>query len=282
MANQLVNANLLVGEYAVRNIISETSFRRIVCSNYTPVTRSDRLMKFFGVFRERDETPVDMWPLGIAPFIRLAEDGSGNVRCDDGVFGLLPHFAAEMAQGRKTYNARSETVVRLPSFRDAWRAGQRCIIPAESIYELNFESGKSERWIIRQPGEVPMGLAGIYTRWRDTEGRELFTFAMLTMNADGHSLMQRFHRADEEKRMVIILPPEDYGAWLSCPVADAPRFFRQYAGTLNAEPAPLPGRVPKAISGRAVKPKAPSAPAVAPRPPLKPPEPDLPDQPELF
>ena len=38
-----------------------------MCSNYQPVTRSDRLLTFFGVERARDEPPVDVWPLGLAP-----------------------------------------------------------------------------------------------------------------------------------------------------------------------------------------------------------------------
>lgn len=255
-----------------------------MCSNYVPVARSDRMLKFFGVTRERDELPADMWPLGMAPFIRLAEDGSGNPRCDDGIFGLLPHFAAEMAQGRKTYNARSETVARLPSFRDAWRAGQRCIIPAEAIYEPNWESGKSERWLIRRPFEVAMGVAGIYTRWTSPEGREMFTFAMLTVNADGHPVYQRFHRPGEEKRMVVILPEAGYGAWLKCAVDEAPDFFKQYMEPLEAEAAPLPPRAPKAVSGRVVTPQAPPETPGAGEgqhnPPPKPPEPPL--QPDLF
>jgi putative SOS response-associated peptidase YedK len=51
----------------------------------------------------------------MAPMIRLAEDGSGNERVEDGFFGLLSHFAKEIAAGRRTYNARSETIATLPS-----------------------------------------------------------------------------------------------------------------------------------------------------------------------
>ena len=98
------------------------------------------------------------WPTGLAPFVRLAEDGSGNRRVDDGAFGLLPVFAKELAYGRKTYNARTETVAKLPSFRSAWKQGKRCIVPAECIFEPNWETGKAVRWRIHQPGEVPMGL----------------------------------------------------------------------------------------------------------------------------
>ena len=218
-----------------------------MCSNYRPVTRSDRLLSFYGVERARDEPPVDVWPLGLAPFIRLAENGSGNRLVEDGLFGLLPHFA-ELAAGRKTYNARSETVAKLPSFRESWSKGWRCIIPAESFYEPNYETGKAVRWLIQQPGEVPMGIAGIYRRWRHDDGREVFTFAMLTVNADNHPVMQRFHKPGEEKRMVVILPPEDCNRWLACSVAEAPAYFKQWDGPLDAYAAPLPPRSPKSSS----------------------------------
>jgi len=228
-----------------------------MCSNYRPVTRSDRLLTFFGVERARNEPPVDVWPLGLAPFIRLAEDGSGNKVIEDGLFGLLPAFATELAAGRRTYNARSETVAELRSFRQSWANGWRCIIPAESFYEPIWETGKAGRWIIQQPGGVPMGIAGIYRKWKHVDGREVFTFAMLTVNADGHPVMQRFHRPDEEKRMVVVLDPKDYGKWLSCSVEEASGFFKLWQGPLDASPAPLPPRAPKSSSVRTTHPPPP-------------------------
>lgn len=228
-----------------------------MCSNYQPVTRRERLLSFFGVERERDEPPADVFPTGVAPFIRRAEDGAGRELVDQGSFGLLPHFAKEVAFGRRTYNARSETVCRLPSFRDAWRRGQRCIVPAEFVYEPCWESGQAVRWRIGQHGAVPMGIAGIYTRWKHPDGFDLFSFAMLTVNADGHPAFQRMHRPGEEKRMVVILDPVDYDAWLACSPADAPRYFKPWPGELLAEPAALQ-RPPRAGSGKRVGP--PSAP----------------------
>ena len=229
-----------------------------MCANYVPVTRQQRLLTFFGVDRARDDAPVETFPLGLAPFIRLAQDGSGLERVvDDGVFGLLPYFATEIGFGRRTYNARSETVSRLPSFRDAWARGQRCIIPAEAIYEPSYESGSAVRWAIYQEGMVPFGVAGLWTPWRHPDGRELFSFSMLTVNADAHPLMRRFHKPEDEKRMVVILDPKDYGAWLACPVEDASRFLQPWAGALLAEPSPLPPRAPKAGSVRTVRPPPP-------------------------
>lgn len=217
-----------------------------MCSNYRPVTRLDRLLTFFGVERAKDQEPRDIFPLGLAPFIRLTREGTEGgepaLLCEDGLFGLLPHFATEVNYGRRTYNARSETVHKLPSFRFAWSAGQRCIIPAENIYEPNWETGRAVRWTIGLPGGVPMGIAGIFREWSAPDGQKMFTFAMLTVNVDDHPLMKRFHRPGDEKRMVVMLHPDDYMGWLTCSVQDAPSYFRQWHGELEAHPAPLPPR----------------------------------------
>lgn len=226
-----------------------------MCANYVPVTRADRLLTYFGVERQRDDPPADVFPLNMAPFIRLDPAHKDQLVTDDGLFGLLPHFATEVAYGRKTYNARSETVHKLPSFRQAWAGGQRCVIPAEAIYEPNWETGKAVRWRIHLPAGEPMGIAGIYRRWRHPDGHELFSFAMLTVNATGHPVMQRMHRPEEEKRMVVILTPQEYLPWLTCSVEAAAGYFKRYAGTLEAEPAPLARRVPRSY-GNVVQGKA--------------------------
>lgn len=214
-----------------------------MCANYRPVTRMDRLLSYFGVERQPGEpTPPEIWPLGLAPFIRLHEDGSGNKVIDDGLFGLLPHFAKELAYGRRTYNARSETVHQLPSFKDAWATGRRCIVPAEAVFEPCYETGKAVRWRIQQPGDVAMGIAGVYRRWRGPDGRYLWTFAMLTVNAAGHPVYQRMHAPGDEKRMVVILDPAEYDRWLQCSPQEARSFFQAWAGPLDAAAEPLPPR----------------------------------------
>ncbi len=224
-----------------------------MCSNYKAVTRIDHLVSFFGVTRDFAEPPPEwapeIYPLKLAPFIRPATDGSGNRIVESGQFGLLPHFAKELAYGRKTYNSRSETVSILPSFKIAWKRGQRCIIPAEKIYEPCYESGKAVRWAIELPAATPIGIAGIWAEhpsMKMPDGSPLLSFAMLTVNADGHPVFQRMHGPQDDKRMVVILHPDDYDRWLTCPVEDAPTFFRQYLGNLNAYAAPAPPRKPKA------------------------------------
>lgn len=218
-----------------------------MCANYQPVTRLDRLMTFFGIERPAGELPFEFtkeaWPTGLAPFIRRADDGGH--RLEAGHFGLVPHFARELTYGRRTYNARSETVHQLVSFKSAWANGQRCVVPAEAIFEPCWESGKAVRWCIQQPGEVPMGIAGIWFAhpWlKGKDGEPLLSFAMLTVSGEGHPVFKRMHRPDDEKRMVVILEPAEYDRWLQCSVTEAGTFFRQWEGPLDAFPAPLPPR----------------------------------------
>lgn len=68
--------------------------------------------------------------------------------------------------------------------------GWRCIIPAESIYEPNYESGKPVGWQIQLFGAVPMGITGIYRQWTGRTGEKVFTFSMLTVNVDDHPVMR--------------------------------------------------------------------------------------------
>lgn len=99
-----------------------------------------------------------------------------------------------------------------------------------------------------------MGIAGIYRSWTGPDGKKLWTFAMLTVNADGHPVFKRMHSPADEKRMVVILDPSEYDDWLGCSVVDAKKYFKQWNGTLEAFSAPLPPRRPKADSRTVVPP----------------------------
>lgn len=146
-----------------------------MCSNYRPVTRMDRLLTFFGVERAKDEPAADVYPTKLAPFIRLSNEGTEGgqpvLLVDDGHFGLLPGWNPVLSYGRKTYNARSETVAKLRSFAKSWAMGYRCVIPAEHIFEPCWETGEAVRWRIGRPMDVPMGIAGIYWPGRDADGQ---------------------------------------------------------------------------------------------------------------
>jgi putative SOS response-associated peptidase YedK len=47
------------------------------------------------------------------------------------------------------------------------------------------------------------------------DGSLLYSFTMLTINADDHPFMRQFHAPNKEKRMIVILQEEDYDDWLA-------------------------------------------------------------------
>ncbi len=209
-----------------------------MCANYTPPTPK-RITSVFGV-ECGGSYPEETFPGYQAPVLRIADDGSGALECVTACFGMVPSWA-ELRLSRHTYNARCETAAAKPSFRHAWRKRQWCIVPAESFFEPSYESGKAVRWKIAHADAALLGIAGLW-EWRATGGhddRPLVSFTMLTMNADEHPLMRRFHRPEDEKRMLVLLQPAQYQDWLRASEDEVASFLQPYpADQLSAEPAP--------------------------------------------
>lgn len=211
-----------------------------MCAHYEAVTQRERLNTAFKVDMP-DGAKADVWPGYSGLFIRRPKpelhDGSQAMRKEAmvGTFGLIPHWAKETSLAKRTYNARSETVAVKPSYRDAWRLGRRCIIPAEAIYEPDWRSGRAVPTRITRSDGQPMGIAGIWTGWRGPDGSVIRSMSMLTVNADEHPLMRDFHRPQDEKRMVVILDEADYDRWLDADASNPETLLRQYdSSRLNA------------------------------------------------
>ncbi|UXH76459.1 SOS response-associated peptidase [Roseateles amylovorans] len=123
---------------------------------------------------------------------------------------------------RSTNNARAETVATLPTFREAWRSGRRCLIPASWYQEPNWETGRNRWWQLRRADGLPWMLAGLWNEWIDPVTGELVpSYTLLTCNCDDHPLLRRLHRPDpklppqaQDKRAVIHIEPQDWMAWM--------------------------------------------------------------------
>ncbi|PKO86494.1 MAG: DUF159 family protein [Betaproteobacteria bacterium HGW-Betaproteobacteria-12] len=199
-----------------------------MCVNYAPIISSSTLHEFFDVTADGGLLPefkASVWPGYAGPFIRQSEvAGVGDEAVPvrellTGAFGLVPQWAKDETFGRRTYNARAETAHEKPSFRESWRLARHCIIPAEAFYEPDWRTGKAIATRISRADGKPMGLAGLWAPRRLPGGALTHSFTMLTINADQHPFMNQFHRPDDEKRMVVILPERDYDDWLQAPAS---------------------------------------------------------------
>ena len=202
-----------------------------MCAHYEAVQDRQRYQHYFDAEPPADAGRSDVWPLYMASLIRRPpEADAGDEAVPErealcGQFGLVPHWAKDAAIGKRTYNARSETAASKPSFRDAWRHGQRCIIPVEAFYEPDWRSGKAIPTRISRADGSPIGLAGLWSRWKSASGDVVHSYAMLTINADAHPMMKHYHKPDDEKRMVVVLPDGAYQDWLTAPVDETLAFM---------------------------------------------------------
>jgi putative SOS response-associated peptidase YedK len=205
-----------------------------MCSHFESVRDKQILKHHFQLDSVPEGGKWDMWPGYLGPFVRrhehadVGDDAVPEREATLGTFGLIPHWAIDTKVARQTYNARSETVATKPSFRDAWKKAQHCIIPADAIYEPDWRSGKAISTRISLADGQPMGIAGLWSWWKSPKGEVLHSFTMLTINADQHPLMNQFHKPNDEKRMVIILPVERYDDWLEATPLQSVSFLKLY------------------------------------------------------
>ena len=120
-------------------------------------------------------------------------------------WGLIPFWAKDQSIGARLTNARSETVLTKPSFRDSFRR-RRCLIPATGFYEWTTSGKRKQPHHIRLTSHKPFGIGGLWDSWENNSKR-IETCTILTCNAN--EAMQHLH-----PRMPVVIQPERYDEWL--------------------------------------------------------------------
>ncbi len=206
-----------------------------MCNRYVSPSQAD--MERYWHIGAQNNNPWrggGVFPRAQGPFIRRARHDAAYTReLVVGQWGLIPWFAKQAKLTYSTNNARSEDVASKASYKDPWKRGQRCVIPAVSFdepywgpYESQYK--KCEWWTFRRKDGEPWGLAGLWNVWVDkATGEEVESYTMLTINADGHPLMGKMHKNEldpetkkplplerQDKRSVIPIALDDVDQWL--------------------------------------------------------------------
>lgn len=205
-----------------------------MCNRYVPPEQMEIELDWQITSRNQPRWwKLGIGPHGTGPFVRrMARGAHVDRELVVGQWGLIPPFSKTPDVPYATNNARSEQLK--PSFRDAWARGQRCIVPAETYDEPNWESGKNQWWRFRRADGRPWGIAGLWNDWTDPATGEVWeSYTMLTLDAYHHPLLRRMHKPvrgpdkeilpleQQDKRAIVPLAPEVMDVWLDCPVAEA-------------------------------------------------------------
>lgn len=202
-----------------------------MCVNYVPVKRQG--LEHFHVRAPDGDWPDETWQDYAAPIIVGTKSGARRALL--GTYGIIPQRCYETpASKRNTVNARAETVGEKPAFADAWRFSQLCLVPLERFFEPKYETKtQSVRWGIGMADGAPFAVAGLWRAWEEADGRLSYSFTQLTINADEHPLMRQFHKWEDEKRSLVVVPVAHYDDWLQCKNPEAA------GGFLNLYPSEL-------------------------------------------
>lgn len=129
-------------------------------------------------------------------------------------WGLIPAWSKDATRASQMINARAETLVEKPSFRDAYRK-RRCLVIADGFYEWKATpDGKKTPMYIRLKDGAPFGMAGLWENWKDPASGEMLTTCTI-ITTDPNELIKDLHH-----RMAVILPRDSYHFWLDSKVSD--------------------------------------------------------------
>lgn len=151
----------------------------------------------------------EIFPGDYAPAItpgNVHQPDSESAGVKDQVHALKWGFPS--SSGKLIINARSETIAERPMFRKPF-ATRRCLIPARGFYEWkDGETGKKRiKFYIAPPDKSLIYLAGIYWFFKDSEGKMIPCFTIVTTRANED--ISPLH-----SRMPVVIERENKGIWL--------------------------------------------------------------------
>ncbi|MCH1624860.1 SOS response-associated peptidase [Ferdinandcohnia quinoae] len=190
-----------------------------MCGRFTLTITFEELVKRYEI--ENQEIPFHRPRYNVAPMQQvpaIINDGSKN-RLGELRWGLVPSWAKDDKFAGKTINARGETLLEKPSFKNLIYR-KRCIIPADSFFEwINVEGQKRPIRFLKKDYSI-FSMAGLYDTWINPITREkLSTCTIITTTPN--KLVSQVH-----DRMPVILKKEDEQTWLQRNEVDMKELLR--------------------------------------------------------
>jgi putative SOS response-associated peptidase YedK len=184
-----------------------------MCGRYVITSTPEAIRALFGYGEQPNFPPrYNVAPTQPIPVVRL-NDGK---RCFALMrWGLIPSWVKDLKTFPLLINARGESVLDKPAFRNAMRR-RRCLIPADGFYEWQARgaAGPKQPYFVRARKDAggnapPLAFAGLWETWTGPNGEEIDTAAIVTTDAN-HTL-SAIHA-----RMPVFVPKEAFDLWLDC------------------------------------------------------------------
>jgi putative SOS response-associated peptidase YedK len=177
-----------------------------MCGRFVITSPPAALRQIFGYIEQPNFPPRhNIAPTQPIPVV-IIENGARHFRLMR--WGLLPAWVGDPRKFTLLINARAETVLERPAFKNAMRR-RRCLIPADGYYEWQAsERRKRPHFVQRRDGQ-PFGLAGLAETWIGPNGEELDTVVIVTAPASADLAVLH-------DRVPVTIAPDDFERWLDC------------------------------------------------------------------
>src|SRR5258705_1381233 len=122
-------------------------------------------------------------------------------------WGVVPPWVKDPRQFSLLTNARPETVLEKPAFKNAIKR-RRSLIPADGYCEWPVAGNRKRPYFIYRRDRQPFGLAGLAETWIGPNGEEVDTVAIVTAPASPDLAVLH-------PRVPVMIAPADFERWLA-------------------------------------------------------------------
>lgn len=182
------------------------------------------------------------WPRDLAALFNIAPTAMAGTYDAEGYrersWWLIPPWSKNRKPTYSAFNAKAETLASKPTFRNAWRRAQRCIVPASAYFEWPVINGQKQCHAITRADGRPHLLAGLWEVWQP-EGEPWHSFTIVTVDAAREiaHIHPRMPRA--------LLDEAQADTWLHGSPEEAAELLMPHPVPYRAEPIQSPDRSAK-------------------------------------
>ena len=122
-------------------------------------------------------------------------------------WGLIPSWAKDKSIGTKMINARGETLLEKPSFKNLV-SSKRCIVITDGYFEWQNIGAIKTPHYFHDPEKKILPMAGLWDEWRSANGELMKTYTVITTTPKPEF-------AHIHNRMPVILPHPAIDIWVN-------------------------------------------------------------------
>ncbi len=121
-------------------------------------------------------------------------------------WGLIPSWTNDPSVGSQLINARSETILKKPSFQHLV-PNRRCIVISDGYYEWKRTGNHKIPYYIHSRNQQLLPMAGLWDMWDAPDGETIYSYTIIT--TPPQDALAHIHH-----RMPAILPYNKLDIWL--------------------------------------------------------------------